>query len=158
MNRINNILNNELYQLYMEKINYYEKDRIFCRHGIEHSLSVARIMYIRAFEENYKIQKDIIYAVAFLHDIGRASQYENRMAHAKAGEKIAKKILCQCGYGNEEIELISAAISSHNDTLETNFLSVLLQYADKISRNCFFCSAYQACNWPESKKNKGVIV
>lgn len=43
---------------------------------MEHFLSVARISYLMVLEKNLDIPKDIIYATAFLHDMGRADQYE----------------------------------------------------------------------------------
>ena len=93
MKRINNILSNEIYKNHVERLQYYEKDREFCCHDMEHFLSVARIMIIKSQEEHLTIAKDIIYAVAMLHDIGRVLQYEEGMEHSKAGVEIASRIL-----------------------------------------------------------------
>lgn len=158
MDRVNNILKNERYQVCLKKINEYEMDRIFCRHDMEHFLSVARIMLIKSFEDNISVDKEIIYAVALLHDIGRALQYEKGQDHASAGEEIAEKILVECGYLKHEIEAISIAILTHNQRQGSEPLGHLLQYADKTSRNCFLCPAYGECNWTEENKNKGVVL
>lgn len=158
MNKVNDILNNELFQISIKKICNFERKRIFCKHDLGHLLNVARIMLIKAYEEDISIDKEVIYSTALLHDIGRGLQYENGEPHVKAGVKIAKKILSQCNYNKREIEMISFAILNHNDLEETDQLSSLLKYADKISRNCFLCSAYKECNWSEEKKNKGVIL
>jgi putative nucleotidyltransferase with HDIG domain len=157
-NRVNEIIKNERYQLCLKKISEYEMERVFCRHDMDHFLSVARIMLIKSLEDHIPIDKETIYAVALLHDIGRVLQYEKGQNHAKAGEQIAKEILQECGYQEDEIEAISNAIVMHNDQQGNHQLCSLLQYADKISRNCFLCPALQECNWPEEKKNRGVIV
>ena len=38
--------------------------------------NVARLMYIYALEEHLELPKELIYAAALLHDIGRAQQYQ----------------------------------------------------------------------------------
>jgi uncharacterized domain HDIG len=158
MNRVNAILNHEMFQMYIKKIAIYEKERIFCRHDIEHSLSVARIMYIQSLEKRMDIKKDMIYAAALLHDIGRASAYETGKPHAIEAEIPAKTILKQCGYNAEETEHISSAILNHHHANDEEGFGGLLNYADKISRNCFLCSASNDCNWSEEKRNHGVTV
>lgn len=157
MSRFNNILKNNSFQTHMKKLCEYEKDRIFCNHDIEHILSVARIMFIENIEKNLSINKDVIYATALLHDIGRVYQYENGTPHAIAGLEISKIILNECSYTDVEINIICSAIANHNNSNSNDQLSYLLKYADKISRNCFLCTAYKECNWSEEKKNKGVI-
>ena len=104
-----------------------EEDRIFCIHDIEHCLDVARISYILAFENGIKIDKEIVYGAALLHDIGRAISVENH-----------------------EIESVKTAreISS-----ELKDLSDILAVADKISRQCYSCKAIDQCYWSDSKKN-----
>ena len=158
MKRINNILSNEIYKNHVERLQYYEKDREFCCHDMEHFLSVARIMIIKSQEEHLTIAKDIIYAVAMLHDIGRVLQYEEGMEHSKAGVEIASRILLECQYTKTEIKIITDAIAEHNNRDEGHPINKLLRYADKISRNCFACTSYDLCNWEESKKNKGIIL
>ena len=83
MERINKIFKHELFVENLSKIKKYEKDRIFCRHGIEHLLDVARIgcIYLAEYKlQNGHVLSDIIdeyiYAAALLHDLGRAEQYE----------------------------------------------------------------------------------
>lgn len=45
---------------------------------MSHLLDVARIAYIRNLEKGYGFRKDVIYAAAVLHDIGKALQYEEK--------------------------------------------------------------------------------
>ncbi len=158
MKRIDEILSNPLFLSTLKQIGTYESERYFCKHDIEHLLSVARIMLIQSYEEAIAIDKDIIYATALLHDIGRALQYEKGIPHAEAGIDIVHNILEQCYYTEKERKTISLAILNHNDKEETSKLSQLLKYADQVSRNCFCCKAYEACNWPQEKKNKGVVI
>lgn len=158
MNRVNRILNNKLFKSYLKIINEYEKERIFCLHNIDHFLSVARIMTIQAMQDGISIEHDILYAVALLHDIGRAFEYQNGLDHSHAGALIAIEILDSCLYNSDEITIISSAILNHNNKEEKNYLHHLLRYADRLSRNCFLCSAKDKCNWPENKKNRGVVL
>ena len=87
--RYNSIIVNSEFLFLLESINEYEKDRKFCRHGIKHLLDTARIMYIIKLEDDLPFDKDMIYAAALLHDIGRYEQYKNGTPHNIAGEKAA---------------------------------------------------------------------
>ena len=93
MRKCNNILKNKNFRDILSKINSAEKDRIYCNHGIDHLLDVARSAYILNLENGLDIPKEIIYGTALLHDIGRYEQYKNGTNHHKAGGEIAKKIL-----------------------------------------------------------------
>ena len=158
MIRVNKILNNSLFRECMEEIEKAEKERIFCCHGIDHLLSVARIMWIISMENNMGIEKEMIYATALLHDIGRSRAYFNNTDHAVESGEIARQILTETDFHKEEIDKIIYAIVHHNDKEETTDLCSLLRTADKDSRNCFACCAYKECYWDENKKNKGVTV
>lgn len=158
MRRVNAILNNETFLKYMKQIAAFEKERIFCRHDIEHCLSVARLMLIQSYEEQLGIDKEVIYAAALLHDIGRALQYESGIPHEKAGGILAGQILKQCNYTEEETERILGSILTHNRSEKLDSLGECLRRADQLSRNCFACPASKECNWTEEKKNKGVIL
>lgn len=156
MNRVNKILYHSLYRSTLQEIEVFEKDRAFCLHNIEHFFNVARLMYILALEQNIAIEKDILYATALLHDIGRANQYKTQKPHAIESASIARSILSACDYTSAEIEQICHAIASHNQIGQETLLSSMLKQADKQSRNCFLCHAYKDCYWPEEQKNKGV--
>ena len=71
MERIQKILNHPLYQEQFKLLQDAEKDREFCRHTMEHFVDVARLMYIYTLEEKTNVSKELIYAAALLHDIGR---------------------------------------------------------------------------------------
>ena len=66
MERVNRICEHPVWKWHMERLAEYEKDRIFCRHGMEHLLDVARIAYIENLENNRGISKEIIYGAALL--------------------------------------------------------------------------------------------
>lgn len=156
MERINQIMAHPFFVSGQKRIEELEVDRVFCRHGLSHSLDVARILYIKALENEYRIPKDILYAVALLHDIGRVAEYETKASHHEAGAKLARTILEDCGYTKEECDLITEAIASHKEPHGKTILCKLLYEADKLSRNCFQCKAASQCYWSEEKKNREI--
>lgn len=155
MERVNQILRHPCFQESLERVKTYEADRIFCCHQMEHFLDVARIAYILNLEEHLEIEKDIIYAAALLHDIGRYVQYEDGTPHEKASARMAPEILADCGYLPEEIVRIVDAIVAHRDLDEakTEPLKSIIYRADKASRACFSCKAEAQCDWKKEKKN-----
>ena len=71
MPRIDYICANGLFRRHLGNIAQLESGRIFCRHGIDHLLDVARIMWIKNLEEQLEFDREVIYATALLHDIGK---------------------------------------------------------------------------------------
>ena len=71
MKRVDKVMNHPVFRENMEKIEQAELDRFFCRHGLQHILDVARIFYILALEQKLNADKELIYATAVIHDIGR---------------------------------------------------------------------------------------
>lgn len=139
----------------MTLIGQKEENRSFCRHDIEHSLDVARIGYIIALENKINISKEAIYAAALLHDIGRSVEGRNHNAHSA---KIAEEILTECNFSKDNINIILEAIRDHRkNTNSIKSLSDVIKKADKLSRQCFCCKAYDQCYWTEERKNKSII-
>ncbi len=157
MNRVNQILFHPKYQYALEQDGIRERERQFCRHGIEHFLDVARLAYIYSLEQGLEVEKDLIYAAALLHDIGRYRQYESEIPHEKASADLADEILPECSFSREEQAQIREAILGHRrkeGREDGGFkLDSLLYRADKMSRNCFACAAREACKWPADKMN-----
>lgn len=158
MLRVNSIINNQSYKSCLERLSEFEKDRIFCRHNMEHFLDTARIMYITVLENNLPIKKDVVYATALLHDIGRVLQYENGTPHHRASADFARDILPNCGFSKEETDEIVRAILSHRSDEDGSTLGSLLYLADKKSRLCFNCRAEKDCYWSSEKKNREIEV
>ncbi|MCI8551035.1 MAG: HD domain-containing protein [Lachnospiraceae bacterium] len=158
MKRVNQIIQHEVFIRELKKLNRLERDRMYCRHDIEHLLSVARLAYITALEEGLPLKKDVIYGAALLHDIGRASQYETGIPHDQAGALIAETVLMDCGFDETECAEILGAIGRHRSkaAAEEEILAKVLYQADKASRACFACKAQSACDWPAEKKNYSV--
>lgn len=160
--RYKKILTDPVFQEHMKIINESEKDRIFCCHGIAHLADTARISYIISLENSAGIPKDIIYAAALVHDLGRACS-DTDVPHSVAGLKAAEKILENCGYTGDEIALVTDAVSAHSHKNETpdisslSDLSAILSKADTLSRQCFCCPALDECNWPGEKINRTLI-
>lgn len=115
MDRIDKILNHDLFLYHLGRNNAAEADRRFCRHSMVHFLDVARIGTIIALEEGLKINREWIYAAALLHDCGKHEQYENGIPHEQASARIAPEILKACGFNDEETGVIVTAISRHRD-------------------------------------------
>ena len=156
MDRINRILNHDLYRTYLERNEQAEADRRFCRHNIGHLLDVARIGMLYNLEENYGLPKEIVYGTALLHDIGRFRQYEDGTPHELAGAELAPQILKDCGYTDLETTVMIEAIRNHRNAsvADERNLNGLLYRADKASRGCYACSVIEECNWSNRKKNQ----
>ena len=155
MKRVDRILKHESFQKFLERVCEFEKDRIFCRHNMEHFLAVARIAQIFNLKRKLKIDKAYVYAAALLHDIGRFKQYEDGTPHEKVSAALAPAILKDCGFNEKETELIVEAIRNHrNSEIEKErSLRGIIYRADKLSRSCYACPAEPQCNWKNDKKN-----
>lgn len=158
MKKVNAILAHPLYRECYARLEELEKDRIFCRHQMTHLLDVARIAYISNMEQGLGIEKEVIYAAALLHDIGKHVQYEDGTPHEQSGEKIASEILGSLSekdaFSDEENRMILTAIRGHRRLREdADVLEKLLYTSDKASRMCFACPAEGECDWSTEKKN-----
>lgn len=140
------------YKKLLEELKELEKDRIYCRHNIEHFLDVARIMYIYVLEDRLDYSKDLVYTTALLHDIGRVLQYKEGLDHDIASYNISKDLLELTDFSKEDKELILDTILKHREASEGEFQSLFYR-ADKESRLCFNCPARSTCKWPEERKN-----
>lgn len=163
MERINWIIRHPLYSSSYKRLEELEKDRIFCKHEMTHFLDVARIAHIQNLEKQLGLHKPVIYAAAILHDIGKFQQYEEKIPHEIASEKIAREILSlmpeNLSFSSDEQEMILNAIRSHRKTTDNpSPLEKLLYQSDKASRNCFCCPARSDCNWPQTKMNMEIQI
>lgn len=163
MERVNAILAHPLYQKYYRRLEKLEQGRIFCRHQMPHLLDVARIAYITSLEHNMGLEKELVYAAAILHDIGKCAQYEEGIPHEQAGEQFAAEILAALpedhAFSGEEKKRILTAIRGHRKLRENpEPLEWLLYTGDKASRMCFTCPAEGECDWSTEKKNMEIII
>lgn len=158
MERFNKILSHEIFKTKISQIETLEKERIFCHHGLQHLIDTARISYILSLENDLNVPKDLIYATALLHDIGRYDEYINGKPHTEVS-KDTIKILKDCDYSIDEINQIVEAIENHQkQPKEIKTLSNILYKADKLSRLCFNCKAENQCYWNDDTKNKYLII
>ncbi len=163
MKTIELIRKHPLYAALLEHLNILEEGRGFCRHGIEHLLDVARIAYIRNLEYSLHFSREMIYAAALLHDIGKSEQYESGTPHEIASARIAAQILedlsPELPFSPEEQQQILTAIRGHRKLrADAQPLEKLLYESDKASRTCFACPSRSECDWPESRKNKEITI
>lgn len=158
MDRVRDLLAHPLFRENLLAIRTAEADRIYCGHDLAHLMDVARIAWIMALERGIDLKKDLVYAAALLHDLGRAEEYAGGRSHDQASVQLARRILPDLGYRADEMEAICRAIEGHRgrDKAEgQDALAALLFEADKKSRACFVCPASGSCKWPENKKNTG---
>jgi HD superfamily phosphodiesterase len=155
MRRVNAILAHPEFRALLAQIEEAEQNRPFCGHGMEHLLSVARLMTIICQENGTELPRHLIYGAALVHDLGRATEYAGGVSHEVSGSALASSILADCGYTAEEAEQICAVIREHRSSWSggRSLLGDALYRADKESRPCFACAAATDCNWPDSKKN-----
>ncbi|NCE97623.1 HD domain-containing protein [Emergencia sp. 1XD21-10] len=158
MNRVNRIIRHPLWQGAMAQIEAMEETRIYCKHDLTHLLDTARLAHIENLEESLGVSKELIYAAALLHDIGRGLEYVQDVPHHEASCALAGTILSEIGFCEEECAAIIEAIGAHRqpDSRLRSDLAGLLYRADKGSRNCFYCKQQGTCNWSEDKKNKEI--
>lgn len=93
MRRVHAIEESFAFRGHMRRIEDAEQTREFCKHGMTHLLDVARIAWIFNLERGLGFDREVVYAAALLHDIGRAEQYATGEDHDVAGVRIATDIL-----------------------------------------------------------------
>ncbi|HHY27570.1 MAG TPA: HD domain-containing protein [Desulfitobacterium dehalogenans] len=169
MPRVNRILQHRSYEEFSDKNKQAEEKRVYCRHGSDHGLAVARIAYIylleryiedrdsfseagtnnanTRLEESYGVGKESIYASGILHDIGRWVEYESQEDHALAGARLARPILGDCGFTDVEIERIVLGILEHrlHPDKTSSILGQALALADDWARDCKNCASQATC-------------
>ena len=197
--RVDAVWNHPVYQERYRALQRAERDRAFCSHDLQHFLDVARIAWTVLLERGVaapyadalsggdaadggvmvvdaaadaqcpKVARDVVYAAALLHDIGRADEYEGGEPHDIAGPRIAAEILGTVEqdkrFSSGECEQVLAAIAHHRTSAgcaggasaegvcSAGALADALRYADKAARACYACPARGLCNWPDGKKN-----
>jgi uncharacterized protein len=158
--RVNQILQHELYEEYDRKNKLAEAKRVFCRHGSDHGLNVARIAYIYLLERGEtSLSKEVIYAAGLLHDIGRWVEYETQEDHAQVGARLAPQILRDCGFSEQEVEVIVQGILEHRLKFseEASILGQALLQADDWERDCKNCESKTLC-YKYTKTMEEVII
>lgn len=148
LSRVNKILQHTLYEEYSTRNRVAESQRIYCRHGSDHGLSVARIVYIYFLErKEVSLSKEVVYAAGVLHDIGRWLEYESQEDHALVGARLAAPILRDCGFSEQEVEIITQGILEHRlqPSEELSVLGHALALADDWERDCKNCESKVSC-------------
>ena len=147
--RVNELIDNPIYEKHMLKIEKAEKERSYCKHGFDHGLAVARIAHSFLLEQgDTSVSKEVIYAAALLHDIGRWVEYETGEDHAQVSATLAVPLLEESGYCPEEMKVIVQGISEHRIHSGENLspLGRALALADDWARDCRQCKAKDRCH------------
>lgn len=168
MPRVQAIWNNDTFASALAAIEEAEQAREFCRHGAAHLLDVARVAWILNLERGLSLDRELIYAAALLHDIGRAAQYATGEPHDIAGVRMAKLVLAELAqagvaFSTHEEEQIVEAICFHRGCgvqkdCAISTLAKLICEADHISRPCFACPVQADCYWSPARKNLSIRV
>jgi uncharacterized protein len=145
MKRVNELLRDPEFLEHMRKNREAEADRSYCRHDLNHALDVARVAHILNLEGKLGLDKEVVYAAALVHDIGRWMEYASGIGHDQASQALAEGLLKKSGYSGRETEDILEAVGSHRREGSASPLSDLLYRADKLSRNCSVCGAISTC-------------
>lgn len=148
----NQLFKNKKYQIHLKKIGNHEEKRRFCRHDVDHFLTLARIASIKCFESETNLSLDLIYTTALLHDIGRFMEYEKQIPHEIASYELAIPLLNELHYSEVEKNIILDAILNHRNPNTSGFNHIFYE-SDKLSRPCFSCSVEAECYWAKEKKN-----
>lgn len=156
MQNTNLILNLPMVQEKLENLRKLEDERIYCRHDLSHFFDVARICYILCLENRLPVNKDMVYTTAILHDLGREDQLTLGIDHDIASVEFAGLCLEHTDFTSEEKEQILHAIGHHRSKEGGLSFSALFYRADKLSRDCFNCKAYDSCYWSNEKKNNQI--
>lgn len=179
MKYTDNVLKHPVFREFIEQINDLEKDRIYCRHKLEHSIDVARLAWIYYLEDKItedsqkRVQlfpkasygewmdekeemKDLFYTCALLHDIGRAVQYKTGVHHSIAGLELAKSVLVDIQAPEDWMGQILDVVAEHSRgefAKDDRSLEYYIMKADHDCRMCFACQAQESCKWTEEEKN-----
>ena len=159
MKRVNAILRHPLFVEKLHLLDELEAERAFCRHDLTHLLDVARLMWIDVLEKGLALDREVVYAAALLHDLGRSEQIQRGIPHEQASAALAERILPNAGFDSDEVTMVIAAIRCHRGSAPADAraaLGEILYRADKACRLCWRCGAREACNWPEERKNAGI--
>jgi len=159
LKRVETLVEDKYYQEYFRRNSEAEIEPKFCQHDFRHHLAVARITYILILEHNdlnYFIKdsgisgklaaKEIIYAAALTHDIGKWKEYKCGIDHASYGARLAREILPRALFNHTEVDIICRAIYEHrNISRDMSFLGERLHRADNLSRICTRCEYRSQC-------------
>lgn len=121
-------------------------------HDLDHALRVRAWVKKLALEEG--LESTVAELAALVHDIGRPGALEK--THAESGASLAASILQKCGYSEEIVTEVKAAVASHSreSGLEPRTMAAKLLYdADKLEfvgpvglARLFAYGSY--CGWP----------
>ena len=159
MERLNAIIQHKMFRDVLFRLEQREHEREYCCHGIDHLLAVARTAQMLNLERGAGQSKELLYAAALLHDIGRLAQYEEGIPHETAGVSIAQEILADSAFDAREQDCILSCVRCHHARrFGGTSVPDLIFEADKRSRPCFLCRATESCKWKNERKNHELTI
>lgn len=147
MKRIDLLVNDSLYNEYMQRNALEEKELGLCLHGIKPHFEIAHLTLKLMLENNevdlfmeenglgsHTAAAEVIYAAGLLHDIGRWKEYRDWEEHTPYSAKLARAILPRALFTSDEIEIICCAINEHRSiSQDISFLGERLYRAKNLS-------------------------
>ena len=159
MERLNAIIQHKRFRDVLFRLEQCEREREYCCHGIDHLLAVARTAQVLNLERGAGQSRELLYAAALLHDIGRLAQYEEGIPHETAGVPIAQEILKDSAFDAQEQDCILSCVGCHHARrFGGTSVPDLIFEADKRSRPCFLCRATETCKWKDERKNRELTI
>ena len=163
-NRYEQIQLDSEYQNLLSEIEDLKKERVYYKHDLAHFMDVARIASLIWIEEGSSVElnKDIIYAAALLHDIGRVIEYNEGISHDETVALLSKLDVdkhISVEIKLDELDLTSAESKASyaqikEYILEKFDLKVSTLYIAQIKKKCGIVLRE---NYNKSKKEKQVI-
>ena len=158
---IDKILSDDRYIDKLKTIDDIESKRIYCKHNLNHSKEVVRILTAISKDRELDNYEEFSAIMGYLHDIGRA---DCERAHNKCSSEFARVLLREYRYSEDSINIICYAIDNHSGRMPLNDIykyirertiedriedtwAKLLRIADQLSRDCYICKASDSCRW-----------
>ncbi|MBR1572579.1 MAG: HD domain-containing protein [Lachnospiraceae bacterium] len=156
------LLKDNKYKKDLDTLCALEANRVFCGHDLTHFQEVSRIAKIINKENNLSIDEDVIDLCAYLHDMGRISEYNEGINHHDAAYEYGREMLESLDVSENVLEEVLSGIrhsrhrfdanKRYNNRQDLKTLDDIISFADHFSRKCFDCEAAKDCKWSQSER------
>ncbi|MEW6275465.1 MAG: HD domain-containing protein [Bacillota bacterium] len=100
--------------MWKEKLTAYTKEYKHPAWGYSHFERVYHLSLQIAEEEKIRVDQEVLYAAAMLHDIGALPPYQTKgIDHAERSAQVFEEILVPMGFPSKKIELVRDIILGH---------------------------------------------
>lgn len=159
MKRIGLLLQDSLYNEYLQRNVLEEMEHQFCRHDINHLFAVAQMTFSLMLNNNdgeifleetgtdsQAAAKEVIYAAGLLHDIGKWKEYRDGEDSAACSARLSRAILPRALFTPDEIAIICRAIGEQrNISKDMSLLGEKLYRGNNLARINSECRCNEEC-------------